>query len=108
MFSSPTHGWRPANALNVELRQGNLEALPLDDDVLDAAVLFLVLHYVVEPVTAAVGIPVLHIGDAVLAEARVAKVNRLGLIGTRFTLEHDFLLERPAAQAGHSRPAAPR
>lgn len=61
------------------------------------------MHYVVEPVAAAVQIPVLHIGDAVLAEARAARVNRLGLIGTRFTLEHDFLLERPAAQAGHRR-----
>ncbi|MBI5768396.1 MAG: amino acid racemase [Verrucomicrobia bacterium] len=61
------------------------------------------MHYVVEPIAAAVQIPVLHIGDAVLAEARAARVNRLGLIGTRFTLEHDFLLERPAAQAGHRR-----
>jgi aspartate racemase len=61
------------------------------------------MHYVVEPIAAAVKIPVLHIGDAVLAEARAAKVNRLGLIGTRFTLEHDFLLERPAASAGHRR-----
>jgi aspartate racemase len=61
------------------------------------------MHYVVEPVAAAVAIPVLHIGDAVLAEARAARVNRLGLIGTRFTLEHDFLLKRPTAQAGHRR-----
>jgi SAM-dependent methyltransferase len=35
---------------NVELRAGALEVLPLDDAVLDAAVLSLVLHYVVEPV----------------------------------------------------------
>jgi ubiquinone/menaquinone biosynthesis C-methylase UbiE/predicted transcriptional regulator len=34
---------------NVELRQGALEALPLADGTLDAAVLFLVLHHVVEP-----------------------------------------------------------
>jgi ArsR family transcriptional regulator len=34
---------------NVELRAGDLEALPVDDGELDAAVLFLVLHYVVEP-----------------------------------------------------------
>jgi aspartate racemase len=61
------------------------------------------MHYVAEAVDAAVEIPVLHIGDAVLAEARAARVNRIGLIGTRFTLEHDFLLERPAAQAGHRR-----
>lgn len=61
------------------------------------------MHYVAEAVDAAVAIPVLHIGDAVLAEARAARVNRIGLIGTRFTLEHDFLLERPAAHAAHRR-----
>jgi aspartate racemase len=61
------------------------------------------MHYVVEAVDAAVTIPVLHIGDAVLAEARAARVNRIGLIGTRFTLEHDFLLERPGAHAGPRR-----
>lgn len=36
----------------VELRQGELEALPLPDGVLDAAVLVLVLHYVPEPARA--------------------------------------------------------
>lgn len=61
------------------------------------------MHYVAEPIAAAVKIPVLHIGDAVLAEARAARVNRLGLIGTRFTMEHDFLLARPAARAGSRR-----
>jgi ArsR family transcriptional regulator len=34
---------------NVELRRGELEALPIDDAALDAAVLILVLHYVPEP-----------------------------------------------------------
>ncbi|MBR9989980.1 MAG: metalloregulator ArsR/SmtB family transcription factor [Gemmatimonadetes bacterium] len=37
---------------NVELRCGALEALPLDDGELDAAVMSLVLHYVPEPVAA--------------------------------------------------------
>ncbi len=37
---------------NVELRAGELEALPLGDGELDAAVLFLVLHHVVEPARA--------------------------------------------------------
>jgi ArsR family transcriptional regulator len=37
---------------NVELRSGALEALPLDDGELDAAVMSLVLHYVAEPVAA--------------------------------------------------------
>jgi ArsR family transcriptional regulator len=34
---------------NVELRRGELEALPVDDDRLDAATLVLVLHHVPEP-----------------------------------------------------------
>jgi ArsR family transcriptional regulator len=34
---------------NVEVRGGELEALPIGDGELDAAVLFLVLHYVAEP-----------------------------------------------------------
>jgi ArsR family transcriptional regulator len=37
---------------NVEWHLGELEALPLDDATLDAAVVFLVLHYVVDPVRA--------------------------------------------------------
>ena len=40
---------RLAEVPNVQLRHGVLEALPIDDGELDAAVLFLVLHYVVDP-----------------------------------------------------------
>lgn len=34
---------------NVELRPGNIEALPLEDEALDAAVLFLVAHFITDP-----------------------------------------------------------
>jgi len=34
---------------NVELRRGDLEALPIDDGALDAAVICLVMHHVAEP-----------------------------------------------------------
>lgn len=34
---------------NVTVREGDLAALPIDDDSLDAALLFLVLHYTAEP-----------------------------------------------------------
>ena len=34
---------------NVELRLGRLEALPIDDQALDAAVILLVLHHVTDP-----------------------------------------------------------
>jgi ArsR family transcriptional regulator len=37
---------------NVELRSGDLEGLPIDDAELDAAIVFLVLHYVPEPARA--------------------------------------------------------
>jgi len=37
---------------SVEVRAGELEALPVDDGELDAALLFLVLHYVAEPAAA--------------------------------------------------------
>jgi ArsR family transcriptional regulator len=37
---------------NVELRSGDLEELPIEDRALDAAVLLLVLHYVVDPARA--------------------------------------------------------
>ena len=37
---------------NVDLRAGSLEALPIDDDTLDAAMMFLVLHHVNDPARA--------------------------------------------------------
>lgn len=40
---------RLADRPNAELRQGDLEELPLDDGCLDLAVLSLVLHYVIDP-----------------------------------------------------------
>lgn len=43
---------RVAELSNVVLHHGELERLPLDDHSLDAAIVFLVLHYVVEPVDA--------------------------------------------------------
>ncbi|HEX6135898.1 MAG TPA: metalloregulator ArsR/SmtB family transcription factor [Longimicrobiales bacterium] len=43
---------RLQNRDNVELRAGSLEALPIEDAELDAAVMSLVLHYVPEPVAA--------------------------------------------------------
>lgn len=43
---------RVAAASNVDLRRGDLEALPIDDARLDAAVLALVLHHVPDPAKA--------------------------------------------------------
>jgi ArsR family transcriptional regulator len=43
---------RPADLANVELRQGSLEALPLDDASVDGALLVLALTYVSDPARA--------------------------------------------------------
>jgi aspartate racemase len=65
------------------------------------------MHYVAEHVEAAVDIPLLHLGDAMLRELRAARCTQVGLLGTRFTLEHDFLLERPRPAAQPGRPRKP-
>jgi ubiquinone/menaquinone biosynthesis C-methylase UbiE len=43
---------RLANHENVDLRTGTIEALPIEDGVLDAAVLFLVAHFITDPANA--------------------------------------------------------
>jgi ubiquinone/menaquinone biosynthesis C-methylase UbiE len=43
---------RLANAPNVELREGHIESLPLEDGVLDVAILFLVAHFITDPARA--------------------------------------------------------
>lgn len=40
---------RLKDAKNIDLRQGDLKALPIDDNKLDAAILMLVLHHLPEP-----------------------------------------------------------
>lgn len=51
-------------------------------------------HIVAEGVAAAVDIPLVHIGDAVGEAIREAGFSTIGLLGTRFTMEKDFLKDR--------------
>jgi len=51
-------------------------------------------HIVADAVAAAVGIPLVHIGDAVGQTIRDAGFTKVGLLGTRFTMERDFLKDR--------------
>lgn len=48
------------------------------------------MHRVAEAIEGAVRIPLLHIADATAAEIRAAGLSRVGLLGTRFTMEQDF------------------
>jgi aspartate racemase len=56
------------------------------------------MHVVAPAIVAAVDIPLLHIADATAAAIRAAGLDRIGLLGTRFTMERDFYRER---LAGH-------
>jgi aspartate racemase len=55
------------------------------------------LHKVVPQVQAQVGIPVVHIADAVAEAITLAGISSVGLLGTRFVMEQDFYRDRLAA-----------
>lgn len=48
------------------------------------------MHKLADRITAGVGIPFLHIADATAERIVAAGMKRIGLLGTRFTMEHDF------------------
>ncbi|MEV0162567.1 aspartate/glutamate racemase family protein [Nonomuraea fuscirosea] len=50
-----------------------------------------------DDVARAANVPVLHIADAVGAEVRARGMRKVGLLGTRFTMEQPFYRERLAA-----------
>ncbi len=54
------------------------------------------MHLVIEQVERAVDVPVLHIADATAAAVRAAGLDRVGLLGTAFTMEQDFYRGRMA------------
>ena len=52
------------------------------------------MHKLAGSIEAAVGIPLLHIADAVGAAVREAGQRRVALLGTRFTMEESFYADR--------------
>ena len=54
------------------------------------------MHKVAPAIEAAVRMPVLHVVDAVAEDIRAAGFSKVGLLGTRFTMEHPFYAERLA------------
>jgi aspartate racemase len=55
------------------------------------------MHKVAGQVEDAVGIPFVHLGDATASAVRAAGVERVGLLGTAFTMEQDFYRDRLAS-----------
>ncbi len=73
------------------------------------------MHKVAGQIEAAVDIPLLHIADATASRVKQAGVSRVGLLGTKFTMEQDFYrgrlearhgLDGADAAAGTARPGA--
>lgn len=58
------------------------------------------MHKLAPQVEAAVGIPLLHIVDATAAAIGAAGFSRVGLLGTRFTMEQDFYRGRMRERFG--------
>ncbi|WP_027814960.1 aspartate/glutamate racemase family protein [Paraburkholderia bannensis] len=52
------------------------------------------MHRVYAAIEAAISIPFLHIADPTGAALRAANVTRVGLLGTRYTMEQDFYVGR--------------
>ncbi|NMY28075.1 aspartate/glutamate racemase family protein [Pseudomonas sp. WS 5021] len=59
------------------------------------------MHLVAPQIEAGVSVPFLHIADAAGAAAVKAQTLTVGLLGTAFTMEQDFLKARLAAQGLH-------
>jgi aspartate racemase len=56
------------------------------------------MHKVADAITAATPLPLLHIADATAEALAAAGITRVGLLGTRFTMEQDFYRKRLEAR----------
>ncbi len=58
------------------------------------------MHRVAEDVAKSISIPLVHIADATANKLISDGVKRVGLLGTRFTMEHDFYKNRVSEKFG--------
>ena len=58
------------------------------------------MHKVAPAIEATIGVPFLHIADPTAAAVKQAGIRRIGLLGTRFTMEEDFYRGRLATKHG--------
>jgi aspartate racemase len=58
------------------------------------------MHKVADQMQAGLRIPMLHIADATTERIRAAGLTKVGLLGTRFTMEQDFYRGRLASKHG--------
>ena len=58
------------------------------------------MHKVATQIEAGINIPLIHIADATAEQLRRDGVERVGLLGTRFTMEQDFYRDRLTQRFG--------
>lgn len=58
------------------------------------------MHKLADAIQAALRVPLLHIADATGERVRQAGLRRVGLLGTRFTMEEGFFRDRLARESG--------
>ena len=58
------------------------------------------MHKVADDIQAHINIPFLHIADATARQIKDSGVNKVGLLGTRFTMEEDFYKSRLTQKYG--------
>lgn len=58
------------------------------------------MHRMAPEIEAAVSIPLLHIADPTAEQVKAAGYSKVGLLGTAYTMEHDFYKGRLARQHG--------
>lgn len=58
------------------------------------------MHKVADEIQASVPLPLLHIADATAERIKAAGLKRIGLLGTRFTMEEDFYVGRLVQRHG--------
>jgi aspartate racemase len=58
------------------------------------------MHKMADEVEAAIGIPLLHIADATAEVIKVQGLTKIGLLGTKFTMEEDFYRGRLVEKHG--------
>jgi aspartate racemase len=58
------------------------------------------MHKVAPQIEASISIPILHIADATAQKLREAGIEKVGLLGTRFTMEQDFYKGRLTEKYG--------
>ena len=58
------------------------------------------MHRMADSIQAAVGVPLLHIADPTAERIKAAGLRKVGLLGTAFTMEHDFYKGRLSEKHG--------